>query len=591
MINPEAGGLAPLRDTSDRRAATVVRTGFAVMALAAIAHAAWAALAVPFHDDWDMLRVTMPDGAPAAAWFRESHNEHRIPLAKLVHAAVDPVAGLDRRPTIALDLALLLGASAILVRAARRARGRSAAADLVLPAALLHPGHHVDFTWAFAVVWVLVVALFSAALGVLSGVPGRRPAAASWILGLAVLGLSLSGVPGQVLALALGTWIVAGTLLGQRVGGDGARGGPGLPAFLLALAACAVLAAAAATHEARTGSRLAWGLEVLRTAAEFAGTATGPAQDAAGRVRGALLLGTALLAGALLARSAARESAERGRRLGILAAAAGTLAVALAVGVGRGAGGPGAGGEPRWSHLAALILVAAHFAALHAGPGRAARFVPWILGAILAAGFPGAAASARRHAEERLGACAALERDVRAGLPLRVLTRRHSAVVLDDPLRADYAGLLFYWLAVEHVGPFSDPGHVPDLSEERFGEEALSGTPSWAPGVTFDGGSGVAPGPDPQVHWFLPEARPVAGVRLTVAVTTGDGADANLQVYWSGGRNPDYAEERSRTFRLRSGETFTFTAWIEDAVDRIRIDPDYRPCRFVLGAVVVLRAR
>ena len=78
---------------------------------------------IPFNDDWIMLANVRPDAQFHAPWLWWVHNEHRIPLAKLVYLTA--VGGThDIRAGTFVTVAFLAAAAWGCMWMARRVRGR-----------------------------------------------------------------------------------------------------------------------------------------------------------------------------------------------------------------------------------------------------------------------------------------------------------------------------------------------------------------------------------------------------------------------------------------------------------------------------------
>src|SRR5919198_6761121 len=103
---------------------------------AAIAWAAWAAALlaallfvwrfgsnVPSWDDWDMIPVLTHRQPVTWDWLWSQHNEHRVPLPRLVFLGLDRLFGVDMRVTMYFDVLLMAAVAAGGVIEADRLRG------------------------------------------------------------------------------------------------------------------------------------------------------------------------------------------------------------------------------------------------------------------------------------------------------------------------------------------------------------------------------------------------------------------------------------------------------------------------------------
>src|SRR5262249_34272259 len=83
------------------------------------------------------------------AYLWEQHNEHRIPVPKLIAWALLKVTHFDYRAGMFLNvLCLGLLAMAILL-AIKQLRGHFQLSDIFFPIALLHFGHWENLVWSF----------------------------------------------------------------------------------------------------------------------------------------------------------------------------------------------------------------------------------------------------------------------------------------------------------------------------------------------------------------------------------------------------------------------------------------------------------
>src|SRR5262244_2151492 len=96
---------------------------------------------LPIHDDYTYLVPVLTGEQPfSLGWLWELYGDNRLPLAKLVHAALVIVTG-NRLLTGAFFSVLVLSAIALgLIVAARRVRGYAALTDAVFPLVLLNWG-------------------------------------------------------------------------------------------------------------------------------------------------------------------------------------------------------------------------------------------------------------------------------------------------------------------------------------------------------------------------------------------------------------------------------------------------------------------
>lgn len=114
---------------------------------------------IPLAEDWYTVPLVTGQPVDLAAWLWEQNNEHRMPVARLLLVGVLKLSGGDYRAGGLLNMALLAGAAAALIRFARNVRGRTDVADAFFPLTLLNFGHSVDVLFPFQITFVLTFAL------------------------------------------------------------------------------------------------------------------------------------------------------------------------------------------------------------------------------------------------------------------------------------------------------------------------------------------------------------------------------------------------------------------------------------------------
>lgn len=229
-----AGPTQPGSDWSER----VVWFAWAAATLLALVATGVYGRWLPWSDDFDELPYVTGDRPVTLAWLWEQHNEHRIPLVKLVFVGLGRLSGADYRWTLAANAALLSATAAALILAARRLRGRTAWTDAVFPAVLLHLGQGA-LVWAFHTQFVLTTVLGGLFVAAAVAAPVRAAWRAAALATLACL-MPLTGSSGLVVASA------AAALLAAEALWPGREGGPGEPLARVFAAAGAGLTVALA---------------------------------------------------------------------------------------------------------------------------------------------------------------------------------------------------------------------------------------------------------------------------------------------------------------------------------------------------------
>jgi len=316
---------------------------FAGLALPAVLAAwllmlAWAAWFVHAHaplfpvlDDKNAWRTVLPPYGELTwknLWI--THNEHRIPLPRLVYYCLYRLTG-DLRPGLYLQLAVLGAVPLGLIALARCVRGRTSFADVLFPVLWLHVGNAVNLLSGFQLALTLPTALVTAILAaaVLSPSPPRPPRALG--AGVSLVALPLCGGAGMIQAPFLAAWLAWAGVRGKRSAERAERRGGRI--LLLSVLACAVLFA---THlwgyaiAPGAGYRAPLG-EVFSMAFALLGLGFGPRMQALWPAGAVLLLVLLALTVARLLVGLRLGGEERSRRLALLAVIAANACLAFAI--------------------------------------------------------------------------------------------------------------------------------------------------------------------------------------------------------------------------------------------------------------------
>lgn len=164
---------------------------------------------VPYHDEFSNFQLIFGGGQYSPAEFWGQHNEHRIPLPRLLYVLAVRLTGLDFRMPVYLNALMMAAVVAFLLATVRRVRGRFAVADAFIPLTVLSVGQWENLLCGFQVQFILSTVLALAILGLVAA-PGliaspRRIALA----GLCAMLLPLCGANGVALSPALGLGFLA----------------------------------------------------------------------------------------------------------------------------------------------------------------------------------------------------------------------------------------------------------------------------------------------------------------------------------------------------------------------------------------------
>jgi len=412
-------------------------------------------------DEWMYVPVVTGREPLTLSWLFAFHNEHRIPLPKLVWVAVERLSGFDGRWGSALNVLILAGAAVLLVLGLRRLRGRMIWTDAVVPLVLLHAGHWEDITWPFQVAFALFALTLAGILWRILALDRAPRNSADPALGLGVLLLPWLGATTFPFVLLLAPWTIWISRRDPR---------PLQRRLTLGFAAAALLLLP-----------LYFGFQ----RPDHFPPSPGPAADAAVALQlfagslgipgarswpwsGGIAAGTIVVTAALLlSRRRSRSSA------GALLVLAGFLLLGLMVGHSRSGATRFAGFNERYVTLFCLAPILAYAAIPSSGVRVIARLAQALMLAVAALFYMKNAAHAEEILMERRYATRRLLRDVNAGVPIPLLARRHPYWYPLEPLQLETG---FSILAQDRISVYRNapspaafpPGSQVRLADGRF---------------------------------------------------------------------------------------------------------------------------
>jgi len=115
------------------------------MVIAALLFVARYGSNVPSWDGWDMVPTVTGDQPITASWLWSQHNEHRVPLPRLLYLAIIHLTVADFRTIMYFNVLAMAAAAALMIHTARRLRGSSSVTDAFFPILLLHWGQAANF--------------------------------------------------------------------------------------------------------------------------------------------------------------------------------------------------------------------------------------------------------------------------------------------------------------------------------------------------------------------------------------------------------------------------------------------------------------
>ncbi len=534
---------------------------------------------LPIWDDFDVVNIALAGRRVTLEWLWSLHNEHRVPLPKLLLVGLYRVGGNDFRAGMVFNFAALAALAAGALALAGRRVGGARVYDGLLPLLLLNLSHHSNLLWSWQVQFVLATVVAGGIILLIVARPGWPGPARSAMVGFGLAALALCGANGVALVPALAAWLLAGSAgsWGSR------RPRAALVSLTAAIPGLALTALyfsgyhGASHHPAATGLAAA-----ARTALQVLALMFGVAAAEAWLVAG---LGALVLIGssALVAARAGLVGPAEGlpRALGLLCAFAAMGSLVLGLGWGRAGSGEVAGLEPRYATLVAPLWLAAFFAwDLYSSPAVRRVVLTSLFSLNLVLLWPETRAGIEAGGQQEARAEQFL-RDVRDGLPLHRLVRRHTPFL--SPSQDQVARELTV-LRDARVGIFA-----AIRSDPPFRAVAIPGKPADLRLARWEDGKVRVTGVDAQLHYVLSEARQIAGIRLEYSHANATGTPARFRITWSSvaGARPGAGQAYSN-WALPTGRDQVTMIWIADEVKEFWIQPDNQACEFTITGLTLL---
>jgi hypothetical protein len=514
--------------------------------IAALVFALRHAPVVPLIDEWFYIPLLVGRESLSLEWLWAQHNEHRIPLAKLVWFVLERLSGLDARLGVTVNVLLLAASSAILILALRRFRGQNAWTDAFVPLLFLHWDHWENMTWPFQIAFTLHHVVLSVLLAMILDLRRSRPSSKAPLFGVGLIVLALVGSSGlPFIALLAPWWIWTTSRERPRVHPVLSLG---LPCLALAIAALQALAYRPLPHFPSTpgpGAAAVVAVQFLTGSLGFQGTRNWPVS---GWMTVAALAATI---GVLLKRSC-RDLSGRG----LLVTLGGLLILACLVGHARSGFSPFAGFWERYVTLACVFPFLFYAALGEVRPPLLARLARMSLLILMAFLFRLNGAHALDLLTQRRLAEESLLRDVDAGVPVSLLALRHRYWYGIHPSLGDFERDL-RMLAEERASIFHKHPLPPQAIQWTGGPLKLS---DGRQGTDLQQGGMFSPDLGSGLHRLRIEfgrlGPPAGEATLRASVRSSDGAKRTV---WSSALKLPW---HSETFEvtLQDGDQLTFTS-------------------------------
>jgi hypothetical protein len=416
----------------------------------------------PIADDVAIWGLTPPLGDFSWESLWALHNEHRVPLPRLILFGLSELTG-DLRSGMYLELALLGLSALALLLVARQLRGRSSFADVFFPLVWLHTGNAENLLSSWQLVETLPIALVCVllALAASSARPLRSPRAL--LASGCALCLPLCGGVGLVQLPAWAAWMAFAARSGWRSEVESERRAARI--LLGSLCVLGIVCAGYLSGFSHTGHVYTSSPgDLLPTSGALLALALGPAAESWWPASCALVLLALLSTLVVLGGRLRRERAERLRVFGLLAALAGTITLVLVVAVARGNIGYQAGFADRYVSLTAPLLCSAYLAWTIYGNRLQRGIACATLALALAAAWPQNEAHGREYGERRRAAAERFETLARERAPVGEILAHYSRTFVVAP---EIARVLLRLFAVEGRPPF-DGGRAPPEAAFEF---------------------------------------------------------------------------------------------------------------------------
>jgi hypothetical protein len=553
--NPFPATSAPRFSLALARSLFVWATWAAVVEIA-LWYVATHARNIPWMDDWEMVPVMTGNQPLTPAWLWEQHNEHRIPVPKLLLRGLLAVSGNDFRAGMIFNIVALALLAAAMILVAKRLRGATAWWDAFFPLILFHGGHAENLLWSWQLEFVLSTLLDGIVL-LLIARQGEKMTRAT-VLGTAccLVLLPLTGANGFVLVPPLALWLVyavAPVLISRdpskrtdRIVALGALGAVLIPAVAYGLGYERV---ARHPESPSVGVMLETSLECLSMGFGFG--LKGYWLLGGLGMFGLILVGAGILVGVLRWRPE-----EHRRALGLLMVLVATLGLALAIGWGRASSTGHGGLMARYCTLMTPGLCCVYLILVVYVP---ARFRGWAQGGLFLLAFSLFGFNllfALEYGAMRLQIARGFQKNVGNGFPPVALASHYTtlaATVYPDPERLT---TFLRMLRDARIEPYRRLQEDPDVRPLPLTPEEADFRP--------DG-----------IYAFR-APRHVVALQVTYHLEKDVGVFAGMSVHWvTKDRLQRQVERTAPTFYfvVSPGER-TVTIWINDVVERLWLVPD-----------------
>jgi hypothetical protein len=542
---------------------------------------------VPSLDEWDMVPTVTGVQPVTWEWLWSQHNEHRIPVARLIMLGLYRRA-MDFRAGMVFNVLLMAVTTAWLLRSVAKLRGRTEWMDVFLPLVALNLGQGLNFIWGWQIEFFVSTALMLVMLVVVSRSAVVRRRGILVIGGVTVL-LAGSGAHGLVPIPAIVGWAICVAWLSPRYEPDSGRVNERVVALAMVVAVIgvALVASYLIGYENVPHHPTSPGIKAtVLTAIQAVTMSFGAGVRDSWPVSGGMVLA---IVGATIGKLVYvfwRNPAERVRVWGLACFISAIDGLAAALGLGRN------GFEPRYVTLLFPILCGCYFVWSIGGEDRLSRGMRTALatGALLLL-WPNTRYGLD-YGKNSSSQLMTFEREMAEGVPSSQLIARHWRFLHPaHGLLADYMPMLRSARWGEFVKLRSDPiAERITIPPEQW---KVSGGTREGHFIRHDGKA--------VIDVKLPAGTRLAGVALKYDYQNTQKRQPFVRVEWRRegqefgdwdrwyhfGPTGDRANWERISFTRLTDPDPTLRCWIWDEVTELRILPDYWSGRFELKELIL----
>ena len=545
---------------------------------------------VPSWDDWDMVPAMTGHQPVTASWLWSQHNEHRVPLPRLVSLALYWGIREDFRVVMYFNVLIVAALAFSLILAAKRLRGYVRYSDAFFPLLLLSWGQGVNFIWSWQLEYFLSTALVGIVLLVIvqSGERlGKRAAAA---MGLCFILLVMCGAHGVVALPGLMVWLGFSAVL-RLYDRDADAKSEAYFLFGVCLLAVLLVGLYFAGYEAVPYHPTNRKIRVLlRTAAQFLTMGFGAAIRSVWPWSGIAAVSLLSLSVAVLAAAGLRRPKERVRAAGLFLFLGALISLALGIGLGRD------GFEPRYATLSVPIWCCVYFVGEIYGSARIRRLFQTALLIIVGAAFWPNTIFGIAYAKDLRSHLRSFEQDMSAGVPKNELIGRYSSYLHPHHDIPDSYMPMLRQAGIGSFGLLHDPN--------VFREIPIPLIPTKVNQVRWENGIANSTGYNPYFILALPADTRIAGIRMKYTSSNADGTCPYISFYWKRNDQADFTVDQFYKYsptgdranwchgvwtQLNDRET-TAIVWLSTTLGKLRIHPDFKPGVFKIAELVLLES-